>query len=199
MSGVVKLDDKPLSLSDSQRGMIVFRPVAGGATCSGLLNSDGTYSVATGGTAALAPGDYLVSVRVVELVEASDEATPPSGRAVTPAIYADPLTSGLTYVVKSGPNTYDVALDSTAGPATVVTPLAEVAGDESVPAEADEAELNEAELTEAPNTDEATAADEAPDSADTPVTPLVAELGDATPYGDPVTANVPDSDEDSDE
>ncbi len=119
VGGVVYLDDKPVELTSTQRGMVVFRPVAGGATCTGLVQPDGSYQIATGGTQSLAPGDYLVSVRIIQLVEAAIENEAPSGKPITPAVYGDPLTSGLTCMVKNGGNAYDIDLKSSAGPAEI--------------------------------------------------------------------------------
>ncbi|MEM8495151.1 MAG: hypothetical protein AAF663_07155 [Planctomycetota bacterium] len=102
--------------------MIVFRPVSGGATCTGTVQSDGTYSIATGTRNALVPGDYLVSIRVVELLQSETKGAPPLGRPVTPAVYADPLTSGLSFNVRAGSNTYDLLLESSAGPAVLPRP-----------------------------------------------------------------------------
>ncbi|MEM6329363.1 MAG: hypothetical protein AAF790_03835 [Planctomycetota bacterium] len=125
VGGAVLLDGKRMSLSDSQRGMVVFRPIAGGPTCNGLIEADGAYTIATGSAAALAPGEYLVSVRVMELVEPAAEGEAPTGRPITPAVYGDPLTSGLSCIVKSGANRYDIELKSSAGPAEVASPASD--------------------------------------------------------------------------
>ncbi|MEM9186250.1 MAG: hypothetical protein AAGB00_07110 [Planctomycetota bacterium] len=117
VGGKVLLDGEALSIRDSQRGMVVFRPVAGGATCTGLIDKLGEYQVATGSRSSLVPGDYLVSVRVIELVEATSSGEAPAGKPITPAVYADPLTSGISFLVKSGRNQCDISLDSAAGPA----------------------------------------------------------------------------------
>lgn len=122
VSGKVYLDDKPLKVSGAQRGMVVFRPVAGGPTCSGLIDADGQYRISTGSKAAVAPGDYMVSARVMEVVPSPNSNRPPTGRPLTPAVYGDPLTSGLTTTVKRGANQYDLKLKSSAGPA--VEPVA---------------------------------------------------------------------------
>ncbi len=125
VSGVVELDDKPISIEDDQRGMVVFRPVAGGATCTSLINKDGTFRVATGSSSGVAPGDYMVSVRVIELVP-KEEGQGAGGKPITPALYADPLTSGLLYSVKSGVNQIEIELDSDAGPAVLPQPVLEI-------------------------------------------------------------------------
>lgn len=125
VSGVVKLDDSPMKITEGQRGIVVFRPVAGGATCTSLINGDGTYSVATGASAGVTPGDYMVSVRVIELVPGDEEGQGASGQPITPALYADPLTSGLMFKVGSGVNNVAIELDSQAGPAVLPPPVVE--------------------------------------------------------------------------
>lgn len=134
VSGVVKLDDSPMKITDGQRGMVVFRPVAGGATCASLIDAEGTFSVATGASAGVTPGDYMVSVRVIELVPGEEEGQEASGQAITPALYANPLTSGLMYKVGSGENKLVIELDSMAGPAVLPPPVVEREGDEEADA-----------------------------------------------------------------
>ncbi|WP_145282385.1 hypothetical protein [Pirellulimonas nuda] len=133
VSGTVKLDKAPLAITEGQRGMVVFRPVAGGATCTSLIGADGGYRVATGAASGVVPGDYMVSVRVIELVQGA-EGEGASGRPITPAVYSDPLTSGLLYTVQSGANQIDIPLESSAGPAVIPSPpQADI--DDATPAE----------------------------------------------------------------
>lgn len=122
VSGVVKLDGSPLQVQDNQRGTVVLRPVAGGATCTSLIGPDGAFSVSTGSVSGVAPGEYLVSVRVLELVPREDGQAP-GGTPTTPAIYADPSTSGLMFKVKAGANEIEIDLDSAAGPLVLPTPV----------------------------------------------------------------------------
>ena len=124
VSGKVLMDGKPLKVTSDQRGMIVFRPVSGGATCTGLISESGTYEISTGSSLGLSPGDYMISVRVIKLIAASNKNEKPTGVPITPAVYSDPLTSGLVMAVKSGENVEDIKLSSDAGPA--VLPEAEV-------------------------------------------------------------------------
>lgn len=161
VSGRVLMDGKQLQIADDERGMVVFRPVAGGATCSGLLNSSGAFDVSTGSSSALSAGDYLVSVRVVNLLPAEAGSLAPSGRPVTPAVYADPLTSGLVFAVSSGKNEITIELSSDAGPAVLPQPE-EAEGSDS-------ADLTESaeEIDAEPSDDEAQDKTEATgDSAD---------------------------------
>ncbi len=116
VSGQVKLDGKPLSIAKGQRGTVLFRPVEGGPTTTAIIESDGTYTLKTGSASGIKPGDYLVSVRVVDIQPAAEDGGAPTGTPMTPAIYADPLQSGFQFNVKSGTNRFDLELDSTAGP-----------------------------------------------------------------------------------
>lgn len=141
VSGRVFMDGEPMKIADNERGMVVFRPVAGGPTCSGLLTPDGAFAVSTGSSSALTPGDYMVSVRVVRLVPASTAGEAPSGTPITPAVYADPLTSGLLFAIESGKNQIDIKLTSNAGPAVVPTENAASEGNKQTmdsPTEADD-------------------------------------------------------------
>ncbi len=84
VSGTVTLDGKPLRIGESQRGTVLFRPVEGGATATGLIDQEGRYSLSTGGTAALRPGEYLVAVRATDILPASEDSPAPEGRPITP-------------------------------------------------------------------------------------------------------------------
>jgi hypothetical protein len=117
VSGSVTLDGEPLHVADRQRGTIIFHPSEGGPVGTGVIGSDGTYRVSTGQNMALAPGAYRVTVRVVEVLPATEETLEPTGRPVTPAIYANAATSGLTYEVVPGENQIDLELRSDVGPA----------------------------------------------------------------------------------
>ena len=134
VAGTVTLDGRPLAMSPAQRGTVVFYPASGGALATGTIASDATYRLSTGSATGVAAGDYLVSVRVVEVVPASAEHAEPSGRAVTPAIYGDANTSGFKFTISPGENKCDLALRSDAGPLTV--PAVE---DTEPPAASDEA------------------------------------------------------------
>lgn len=116
VTGQVFLDDKPLQVDDDQRGLVVFRPVDGGPTTTGFIDGEGRYLLKTGSAAGIRPGEYLVAVRVVQLQQDGAKGSAPSGLPITPAIYADPLKSGLTVSVKSGTSQHNLKLDSTAGP-----------------------------------------------------------------------------------
>lgn len=123
VTGLVSLDGKPLKIEEGQRGTIVFRPVDGGPTTMAILNNDGTYALNTGAKSSIAPADYIVAFRLVELVESEDPNYAPSGKPLTPAMYADPLRSGLQFSIASGDNRCDIKLDSTKGPVMPIEPI----------------------------------------------------------------------------
>jgi hypothetical protein len=136
VSGLVKLDGKPLQLSPSQRGTVIFHPVAGGAMSTGAVRPDGSYEVSTGGTFGVEQtGDHRVSVRVVEVIAPSEPGREPTGRPLTPALYANPASSGLRFDLEVGANECDLELRSDAGPVEAASaPKSEVpeSGDEDV-------------------------------------------------------------------
>lgn len=120
VSGIVYLDGKPLRVAEDERGTVVFRPVEGGPTTTAIIDRDGAYALKTGSADKIKPGDYLVAVRVVEIKAAAVAGQAPSGEPLTPAIYANPLESGLQFTVKSGSNQLDLELDGNAGPARAI-------------------------------------------------------------------------------
>ncbi len=141
VSGKIFWNDELLTLEDSHRGKVVFRPVSGGANCTGAIDTEGNYTVGTGGRDAIAPGDYLISLSVVEVVPAEDPDQLPEGMPITPKMYASPLTSGLTLMVKSGENVHDIRIE---GPAYTAPPQELAEGQE----EATEAEAESDTSTE---------------------------------------------------
>lgn len=184
VKGTVFLDGKPLSVTDSQRGTVVFRPVAGGPTCTGLIGSAGEYNISTGSENGLAPGDYLVSVQVVESQPPRGGSDAPTGKPITPAVYSDPLTSRLNLMVRSGSNRHDIELDSSAGPAVLpVEAEPETDSGDAAPAEPSSeedgttaAEPMDAEA-DAPSEPEAAPADAQPEAVESPEAETTAEGG----------------------
>ncbi len=116
VDGKVYYDGNLIKVKDNQRGKVIFRAVDGGATCMGLIDSEGSYSISTGTTNALVPGDYLVAVSVVEIIQDEDKDLAPKAKSITPSVYSDTLTSGLTFLAKRGANTYDIRLKVVAEP-----------------------------------------------------------------------------------
>lgn len=90
VSGKVLFQGKPLP-----GGRVNFITVKGAFASSGAIDKDGHYQLD-------APvGDVQICVM--------NETIPPQ--------YADPQTSGLTYTVKPGPQTYDIELSANPSPA----------------------------------------------------------------------------------
>lgn len=113
VSGRVTLDGQPLTT-----GLVTFLPVASGPAAYGPVGPDGRYSIQTGGTSGLDPGDYIVTVAANAPPAA---APPPSGGPkyaepmlllVTPRRYATKETSPLKATVKPGGQTLDFQLES---------------------------------------------------------------------------------------
>jgi len=112
VSGAVTLDGRPLSVASNSQGTVVFQPVGGqGTTATGLLDSIGHFTLATGASPHIAPGTYLVSVSVVELLPKSEE-TAQGAKRITPAKYATPNDSDLEASVKPGENHFNFDLES---------------------------------------------------------------------------------------
>lgn len=172
VTGLVSIDGKVLKLADDQRGTVMFRPVKGGPTATAIINDDGSYELSTGGARAIVPGDYLVAVRVVEIAPPAAGKSTPTGTPTTPALYADPLQSGLQFKVTSGSNKIDIDLDSDAGP--IVPVLPEVIEEESpIDGESDESgdSESEGESTDDESSDEEsgdTATDESAETVESP-------------------------------
>jgi len=114
VSGTITLGGQPLPESDLISGTVMFHPTAGGAAAIGSVSTGGRYDIKTGSTRGLAPGDYRVTVRVVEI-----EPPPPGGyqnapgqRLLTPRRYEDREKSGLQYAVTPGKNQIDLTLEA---------------------------------------------------------------------------------------
>jgi hypothetical protein len=113
VSGTVTLDGKPLAGKELLRGTVQFIGKDGrGAAGIGYLDEQGQYKLTTGSQKGIAPGDYLVSVSVTEIIPAKIVGDAPSGRRLTPRRFSDPTKSGFTAEVKPGRNTFDFALTS---------------------------------------------------------------------------------------
>ena len=112
VKGIVTLDGNAVP-----RGTVSFVPQGSGPAAYGLIQSDGAYSVHTGREEGLPPGQYTVTVAANEAStteRGKDGGPPPVGKAITPAWYRDPSTSGLSFEVKSGGNEINLPLNSKA-------------------------------------------------------------------------------------
>lgn len=123
VSGSVTVDGKPITVDSS----VVFYSKDGGSTAAGMIDSLGKFSLKGGDPSkGIPPGRYAVMVRPPEkaaVQPGTDEykkammagmqspkgtAAPPSD---IPAQFMAFETSGLVVEVKTGPNTFDFALD----------------------------------------------------------------------------------------
>jgi hypothetical protein len=112
VKGLVTLDGKPLTVREGMRGTVVFQPTASsGTTLSGLIDARGRYQLALGGSAAVTPSIYRVTVSAIELVPSTAE-LPSTGKLVTPAKYASAIDSGFQIEVLPGENEVNLPLVS---------------------------------------------------------------------------------------
>jgi hypothetical protein len=115
VSGTVTLDGKPLSIASNSRGTIVLQPTNGqGTTASGILDSNGHFTLASGASADIATGKYQAAVSVVQLLPKS-EGTEQGAKLITPAKYASANTSGFVADVLSGANEFRFDMSSNVG------------------------------------------------------------------------------------
>lgn len=109
VTGVVTLDGSPVP-----GGVVTFTPRTAGATAYAAIGPDGRYTAQTGGKAGLIPGDYVVTVAAnLPGAEGIPSGPGPYSDGIrplsTPQKYADPGTSPLRAILKSG--TQELLLD----------------------------------------------------------------------------------------
>lgn len=110
VSGQVTLDGNPL-----RRGTVGYHPTEQGPVAYSGIDEDGRYEVKTGNLAGLVAGDYVVTVVAIEGVidpAAAGNQPPQAGRLLTPVVYRNKATSPLRYLVSTGSNEIDIALNS---------------------------------------------------------------------------------------
>ena len=112
VSGVVTLDGKTL-----ERGTVGFTPANGGMRASGVIESDGAYTLTTNRDSGLEPGEYMVTVVSREPGPPATTGPPAPGPYITPQHYAAEATSGLKFTVERGSNTIDLQLTTAGAPA----------------------------------------------------------------------------------
>ena len=78
----------------------------------GSIDEDGVYELYTGAKPGVAPGDYVVTVTVAEVIPSAEPGLGPVPKNITPKRYQSAKTSGLKYTVEPGSNTYDLELSS---------------------------------------------------------------------------------------
>jgi hypothetical protein len=114
VNGIVTLDGNVVP-----RGGVLFQPQSAGSSAYGIIQPDGSYSLHTGREEGLPPGQYVVTVAANErsgVKETKDGGPPPIGKAITPAWYNSPTSSGLVFEVKPGDNDINLELKSAPPP-----------------------------------------------------------------------------------
>jgi len=107
LTGSVTLDGQPVAAAD-----ITFHNQSGGPSGYGNILPEGTYFAKTGSQEGLKPGEYKISIRVTEVPEKIDWANPKPRKLLSPARYANPGTSGLSYTLPASGGTFDITLTS---------------------------------------------------------------------------------------
>ncbi len=112
VTGTITVDGQPLQTADDVKVTILFQPESGGAPATGLVDTNGQYTLSTGGDEGITPGEYLVTCAVTQLIPPATPGGTPGGRRISDPKYANAATSGLRLSVKAGDNQYDIALNS---------------------------------------------------------------------------------------
>jgi len=114
VTGTVTLDGQSLPEGPRMTGSVMFYPIGGGAAAYGSVTSGGNYSMQTGDLKGLQPGEYVVTVRVVDI-----DPPPPGGyynapasKPITPPRYSNQKQSDLKVQVVLGANDIDLKLSS---------------------------------------------------------------------------------------
>ena len=114
VEGVIRIDGQSLPEDASTKGEVMFYPTGGGAAAYGSISTGGKYLVKTGDTEGLEPGEYKVTVRVVEVPP-----EPPGGfqnappqKMISPPRYQSRDQSDLIKEVQPGKNVIDLDLAS---------------------------------------------------------------------------------------
>jgi hypothetical protein len=125
VTGIVRLDGKPLTIGSDERGTIVFQPASGqGPTATGILDPGGHFKLSTGASSEIQLGKYQVAISVSQLAPVVEGAEQGAKR-ITPAKYASPGTSGFSAEVVPGVNDFKFDLVSSSDD---VAPNADGAG-----------------------------------------------------------------------
>jgi hypothetical protein len=94
----------------------MFYPQGGGAAAHGQVTGGGRYELQTGSARGLKPGNYNVTVRVVEIdAPAPGQQGPPASTMLVAPRYGLATTSGLEAHVAEGANQIDFDLEPAPG------------------------------------------------------------------------------------
>ena len=119
VSGAVTLDGQPLRGGNGVRATVFFQPASGdGRAAVGILDENGQFQLSSGSEEGVAPGEYLVSCTATQIIPSKNPGGTPSGKRITPQIYASARTSGFQFKVEPGGNEFNLTLSSNpkAGP-----------------------------------------------------------------------------------
>lgn len=112
VSGVVTLDGEPLATTESYVVRVSFSPTGEGAMAVATTDNSGRFQLSTGSQQGVVAGSYNASVVGMEIIPPPDEGAAPVTKRTTPARYANPSTSELTFEVKPGANSIEIPLVS---------------------------------------------------------------------------------------
>ncbi len=109
VSGTVTLDGRALD-----RGTVSFHPTGGGPIALGEIDPHGNYTLRTGASPGLTPGQYAVTVLATEdpIPSPTGYEAPLPGGLITPVRYSRPGDSDLLVTVNDGANQIDFALQT---------------------------------------------------------------------------------------
>ena len=112
--GTITLDGNPLPENANTSGSVFFYPAGGGAAAYGMITSGGKYSLQTGGTSGLQPGEYVVTVSLIEIPPEPPGGfqNAPNSQLISPSKYEDREKTDLKKIVTEGQNTIDLELTS---------------------------------------------------------------------------------------
>ncbi|MEO2049518.1 MAG: hypothetical protein ABGX16_23415 [Pirellulales bacterium] len=114
VAGTITLDGQSLPEGPRVTGSVMYYPLGGGAAAYGTVTSGGTYTMQTGDTLGLQPGDYQVTVRVIDIdpPPLGGYNNPPASKPITPPRYQNREQAGLKVQVKQGKNEINLELSS---------------------------------------------------------------------------------------
>ena len=109
VSGIVRLDGKPVAAAG-----VAFHPIDKGPVASGTTDADGRYQLETGSQSGVAPGEYRVTVSKDRISGIGKDGLALSGgikvEHLLPPKYSDPATSPLRVTVGQGAQNHNFEL-----------------------------------------------------------------------------------------